>query len=58
MELSVRRPWMPSRCIQDLAPFGETRRYSPCSSTSFAGPFAASILHTVSLATLVPQLAP
>lgn len=41
---------MSSRWIHDFAPRGDTRRYNPCSSVSFASPLAVSILRTVSLA--------
>ena len=58
MELSVRSPWMLSRWIHDFAPLGDTRRYNPCSSLSFAGPFAVSILRTVSFAKSYPNLYP
>lgn len=47
-----------SRWIQDFAPLGDTRRYNPCSSVSFVGPFAVSILRTVSFAKVVPQFVP
>ena len=58
MALSVRSPWMFSRWIHDFAPLRDTRRYNPYSSVSFAGPFAVSILHTVSFAKVVPEFVP
>lgn len=46
------------RRIHDFIPRGDTRRYSPCSSMSFAGPFAVSIFLAVSFAKVVPQSVP